>query len=165
MVINTKNGRCRFFQFSNCISAEVLLPISEKLHSSKLAMPTKNWYSFSFCTHSYTTCHDLSTWVCWLKFPLWESRFFAISKIHLRENPLVISGETPLNWSTHRYYKLMEFQIQCSFLHYVTPHVNMAKKKWISRSIIGFYEFSKFSKKIEKNRKNQISQPRVDFYG
>ena len=42
-------GEVDFLQFCKCISASVLWPISEKLHSITLLCDTANWESIGFC--------------------------------------------------------------------------------------------------------------------
>ncbi len=56
------------------------------------------------------------------------SRFFAVFKMHLRESAPAIFRETPLTCSTMVYNKLVEYQLQYSFLHRLPWRVNIAEK-------------------------------------
>ncbi len=62
------------------------------------------------------------------KSALWEcfGRFFAIFKMHVLESGVIIFAETPLNWSTIEYYKLMQLQLLCSFVSQKNSPLNMA---------------------------------------
>ena len=47
------------FQLSKCMSASLLWPFSETLHSITLLYGTTNWHIISYHTHVYPTYHDL----------------------------------------------------------------------------------------------------------
>ena len=55
-------GLIDFLQFSECMSALVRMPFSEKLQSIEVLCDTIKWYSISLCTHFYPNCHALQTW-------------------------------------------------------------------------------------------------------
>ncbi len=63
-----------------------------------------------------------------LKFRLMGySRLFTIFKMQFLSHGLAISWETPLNWSTVGYYKLVNSQLQYVFLHLLPTPLNMVK--------------------------------------
>jgi len=105
---NFRYGRCRFLQFSKCISAWMLRPFSETLISLTLLVDTTNWNSNSLCTHFYITRHDLWTWSKNRNFGYGRCPIFAIFKMHLRLNAPAVFRETPLTYSTRGYCKLVE---------------------------------------------------------
>ena len=55
-------GEVHFLPFSKCVSEKLLWLFSVKLHSIEAPTHSTNWQSISFCTHFYTTSHDLWTW-------------------------------------------------------------------------------------------------------
>ena len=94
-------GEVDFLQFWKCISASVLRPISEKLHSVTLLYDTTNWQSIGCCTHFYTTWHDL--WTCSKNRYLHYGKrcwLFPIFKMHL-------SVSTPaISWEKNAFYSV-----------------------------------------------------------
>ena len=121
----------------------MLRSFPEKLHPIEVLWDATNWWSFSFGSHFYTTYHDLWTWSKNRYFHYERGRLFAIFKMHLRVSALVIFWETPLNWSTIGYYKLVQCQLLHSFVHHLQWPANMVEKSilpWLwERSI--FFNF------------------------
>ena len=50
--------------------------------------------------------------------------------MHVRISAKAIFWETPLKWSTLAYYKLVEYQLMYSFLHYLRWPVNMLENRY-----------------------------------
>ena len=71
---------------------------------------------------------------------LWDRSIFAIFKMHLRVSALTIFRETPLNYTTLGYYKLVEYQLLYSLLHHLPWLANMVEKSKIY-VIMGYVDF------------------------
>ena len=103
-------------QFSTCTSDWLVRPISRKLHSIEVLWDTINWWSYSYWAQFYLKISDLWTWSHIRVHNYGISRFWVIFKCHVLASDLAISWQTPLNWSTLWYFKLMELQHLSSFL-------------------------------------------------
>ena len=75
--------------------------------------------------------------------------------MHLLVSAVAIFCETPLNYTTRGYYKLVEYQRLYSFLHHFTRPVNMAEKSkfpfWSKNRLAKPFTYRKMATNILKS--------------